>query len=260
MIINPMHPSTCALLIDLNRRFYAEFGAAFAATRRRIQPGVRRALELLPDAFGERWLDLGCGSGSLAAEWLRIGRFSSGRLSSYLGLDFSEPLLAEARQAVEGLPGAERVSFAPADLGGPTWTETLGGDFRGALAFAVLHHIPGKANRERLLSQVRGLLAPGGIFVHSVWQFQHSAKLLARVQPWETAGLREEQLEPGDTLLDWRYALPEQQGQVGLRYVHAFTSAELVELAAVTGFTVREEFESDGQGGRLGLYQVWEVK
>lgn len=254
-MINPMHPSTCALLVDLNRRFYAEFGAAFAATRRRIQPGVRRALERLPDAPGERWLDLGCGSGSLATEWLHTGR-----LSSYLGLDFSGPLLAEARQAVEGLPGAERVSFAPADLGSPAWADGLGGDFRGALAFAVLHHIPGTTNRERLLSQVRGLLAPGGIFVHSVWQFQHSAKLLARVQPWETAGLREEQLEPGDTLLDWRYALPEQQGQVGLRYVHAFTAEELVELAAVTGFTVREEFESDGQGGRLGLYQVWEVQ
>ena len=250
-----MEPEISQRLIDLNRRFYAEFGPAFAATRRRIQPGVRRALDGLPDALGERWVDLGCGSGALAAEWLR-----SGRQSRYLGLDFSGPLLAEARQAVEGLDGAERTAFALADLGSPAWANGLNGEFRGALAFAVLHHLPGKANRERLLSQVRGLLSSGGVFVHSVWQFQHSAKLLARVQSWEEAGFEESQLEPGDTLLDWRYALPGQAEQVGLRYVHAFTRPELEELARATGFAVSSEFESDGQGGRLGLYQVWEVR
>lgn len=211
-------------------------------------------LEGLPDNAGERWLDLGCGSGALAREWLHHGR-----RSSYRGVDFSCPLLAEARQAVEGLQGAEQVSFAQADLSTPAWSDGLGKDFRGVLAFAVLHHLPGKANRERLLGQVHGLLAPGGILVLSIWQFQHSARLLARVQPWELAKLHEEQLEPGDTLLDWRYALPNQEEKTGLRYVHAFTRFELEELAEVTGFALREEFESDGQGGRLGLYQTWQA-
>jgi SAM-dependent methyltransferase len=241
-------------LLEINRRFYSEFGAAFAATRRRIQPGVRRALDLLPDAAGERWLDLGCGGGALAREWLRRRR-----LSSYLGLDFSAPLLAEASQVVAGAGGSERVAFAQADLSNPGWATGLNGGFRGALAFAVLHHLPGKANRERLLRQVHGLLVPRGMFVHSVWQFQRSPKLLSRVQPWDLAGLREEQLEPGDTLLDWRYTLPTQTEQAGLRYVHTFTPAELEDLAAASGFAIRETYESDGQGGRLGLYQVWEA-
>ncbi len=241
-------------LIDLNRRFYTEFGLAFAATRRRIQEGVRRALMDLPDTPGERWVDLGCGSGALAAEWLH-----SGRQSTYLGLDFSRPLLAEARQRVEGHQGVKKTAFAQADLGSSTWADGLNGPFRGALAFAVLHHLPGKTERVKLLTQVRGLLAPGGIFVHSVWQFQFSARLLARVQPWELVGLEESQMEPGDTLLDWRYALPGQAQQVGLRYVHAFTRGELGELAQASGFKVASEFESDGQGGRLGLYQVWET-
>jgi tRNA (uracil-5-)-methyltransferase TRM9 len=254
-----MQPETIHPLIELNRRFYAEFGAAFAATRRRIQEGVRQVLADLPDAPGERWLDLGCGSGALALEWLRRGR-----QSSYLGLDFSGPLLAEARQVVadwEEASGASqgKVAFAMADLGSPNWSTLLTGGFRGALAFAVLHHLPGKAQRALFLRQVRQRLTPGGLFVHSVWQFQYSVRLLARVQPWSLVGLEDGQVEPGDALLDWRYALPGQAEQVGLRYVHAFTRSELVELAAACGFAVLSEFESDGQGGRLGLYQVWQA-
>ncbi|HNT25279.1 MAG TPA: hypothetical protein PKM21_12980, partial [Anaerolineales bacterium] len=57
--------------------------------------------------------------------------------------------------------------------------------------------------------------------------------------------------EPGDYLLDWR------QGGRGLRYVHAFGPAELARLAEQTGFVSLESFYSDGEGGRLGLYQVW---
>lgn len=248
-----MDPETTRRLIELNRGFYEEFGAAFAATRRRIQDGVRRALALLPDSPGERWLDLGCGSGSLAVEWL-----AAGRQSQYHGLDFSSALLAEARAAVQGLPGAQRIAFSQADLGSPGWADGIAGGARGALAFAVLHHLPSQALRERLLAEVNRLLTPGGWFVHSVWQFQHSPRLAARVQPWSLAGIAESALEPGDTLLDWRHSPPGQAGRTGLRYVHLFSPAELSGLAARCGFQVRQEYESDGQGGRLGLYQVWE--
>jgi SAM-dependent methyltransferase len=246
-----MLPHTAARLIELNRRFYHEHGESFAATRRRIQPGVRRVLDRLPDSPGQRWLDLGCGSGALAVEWLRRGR-----RSAYLGLDFSEPLLAEAHRALAGLPGAEQVSFARADLANPDWAATLEVGWSGGLAFAVLHHLPGRALRERVLRQVAALLAPGGLFVYSVWQFQHSPKLLARVQPWSAAGLEAADLEPGDALLDWR--APGQQQGAGLRYVHRFSADELRDLAAQAGLAIVETFESDGQGGRLGLYQVLE--
>jgi tRNA (uracil-5-)-methyltransferase TRM9 len=108
-----------------------------------------------------------------------------------------------------------------------------------------------------VLRQVHGLLEPGGRFIHSEWQFQHSARLMARRLPWGTAGLRDEDLEEGDTLLDWRHALAEQAGQTGLRYVHLFSRAELADLAVQSGFAIEQEFESDGEGSRLGLYQVW---
>jgi hypothetical protein len=96
------------------------------------------------------------------------------------------------------------------------------------------------------------LLVPGGRLFHSEWQFLNSARLRARLQPWERIGLAEDEVEPGDYLMDWRH------GGYGLRYVHHFSTPELADLAAETGFSVKETFLSDGAGGQLGLYQSWE--
>ena len=55
-------------LLEINRRFYQDYAEPFAATRRRIQDGVRQSVQDLPDG---RYLDLGCGSGALARYWTR---------------------------------------------------------------------------------------------------------------------------------------------------------------------------------------------
>ena len=252
-IIWLMNDETTQALLDLNRGFYENFAPSFAATRRRIQPGVRRVLLGLPP--GGDWLDLGCGSGALACEWARCGR-----TGLYWGMDFSAGLLAEAREAVRGetLPPGLAVNFSQASLADPDWDAGLQNRvWDGVLCFAALHHLPGQALRERLLRQVRSRLQPGGFFIHSEWQFQHSARLMARRLPWEEAGLAPGALEPGDTLLDWRQEQADRPGERGLRYVHLFDRAELTALAETCGFRVLEEFESDGEGSRLGLYQIW---
>jgi hypothetical protein len=46
-------------------------------------------------------------------------------------------------------------------------------------------------------------------------------------------------------------------GGRGLRYVHLFDEAELGCLAAEAGLVIADTYLSDGEGGRLGLYQVW---
>ncbi len=105
--------------------------------------------------------------------------------------------------------------------------------------------------RLQLLRAVRALLAPQGRFILSNWQFLNSDKLRARLQPWTRIGLTEEDVDAGDYLLDWR------RGGEGLRYAHQFSEAELAALAAECDFDILETFHSDGEGGRLGLYQVW---
>ena len=84
-----MNSNTAAYLIQINREFYTRFGDPFSATRHRIQPGVRRVLESLKG--DESILDLGCGNGELARELAKRGH-----RGSYLGVDFSIPLLQEA--------------------------------------------------------------------------------------------------------------------------------------------------------------------
>jgi 2-polyprenyl-3-methyl-5-hydroxy-6-metoxy-1,4-benzoquinol methylase len=238
-----MNSSTAAYLIEINRDFYTRFGDSFSATRHRIQPGVRRVLEMLKG--DESILDLGCGNGELARELAKRGH-----RGPYLGVDFSLPLLRDA----ETQPDSFSARFMALDLTqlSVTSIQSSGTDHWSLItAFAVLHHIPSTELRLNILRVVNQLLKRDGLFIHSNWQFLNSQKLKSRIQPWERVKFSESDVDQGDYLLDWR------NGGEGLRYVHHFDEAELEELARASNFQVIDTFYSDGEGGRLGLYQVW---
>lgn len=240
-----MDPATTAALLAVNHQFYQTFAAQFSATRQRIQPGVQRLLPMLIQA--SRILDVGCGNGELARRLLHLG-FGG----EYLGLDFSLGLLEAACQ---DLPEGAAVRFLPADLAQSGWeTGIPPGSFDVAVAFAVLHHLPGLALRQQVLGTLRRLLQPHGRLLLSNWQFLNSPRLRQRIQPWERSGFNPEQLDPDDYLLDWR------SGGSGLRYVHHFSLAELSQLATSCNFEVIESFLSDGENGQTGLYQIWQVR
>ena len=239
-----MNPGTAARLIEINRDFYTRFGDSFSATRHRIQPGVRRVLEMLNG--DESILDLGCGNGELARELAKRGH-----RGSYLGVDFSLPLLRDA----ESIPKSFPVKFIQADLTQLSKEQWIAdsGKWGAVTAFAVLHHIPSDEIRLNILRAVRELLADHGKFFLSNWQFLNSEKLKARIKPWEDAAVQQPDVDAGDYLLDWR------SGGEGLRYVHHFSESELSALAGMSGFVGRDTFYSDGEGGNLGLYQIWET-
>ena len=241
-----MNSATAARLIALNREFYDQFGDSFSATRGRLQPGVMRILATLRG--DESILDLGCGNGEIARQLAKRGHHTP-----YLGLDFSLPLLRAAASIPTGTahPDGFSATFREADLTQPNnWPRSA--DRRSQItAFAVLHHIPGEEMRLNLLHTVHDLLAEDGRFILSNWQFLNSEKLKARVQSWEVVGLSSSDVDAGDYLLDWK------RGGRGLRYAHHFSTDELAGLAGQTSFRVTESFLSDGEGGKLGLYQVW---
>lgn len=258
-----MNAAVAAQLVALNRLFYADFGPSFSATRGRIQPGVRRILSQLHG--DERILDLGCGNGELARTLAERGH-----QGTYTGLDFSLPLLKDAERSpfdrtLRASPEGFTVNFQLADLTASGWDSDpsarlrqsgqalLPSSFNLVFAFAALHHIPGWEMRLGILQKARSLLAPGGRFIHSEWQFLNSEKLKGRIQPWERANLSAADVDPGDALLDWR-----SDGN-GLRYAHHFSEQELLDLAAASGFSVVESFLSDGTGGQLSLYQRWDM-
>ncbi len=239
-----MDLNAAARLIALNRRFYQTFSADFAQTRERLQPGATRiASRIPPDA---RLLDLGCGSGPLA-KYLLSER--SPRL--YLGLDLSLRLLEYARGGIARK--GEEARFVCADLSAGALPLRSSERFGWAFLFAVLHHLPGEALRLRTCREVHRLLVPGGRLALSNWQFSRSERLRRRIVPWEDIGLSANDVDPGDALLDWR------RGGRGLRYVHQIDEAERLRLCERAGFREVEYFASDGEGGNLSDYAVWEA-
>ena len=227
-------------LIELNRKFYDQFGASFSATRQRLQPGVKKIIATIQ--ADDSVLDLGCGNGFFLREL-----HNSGNQAALLGVDFSLPMLHEAESTPE-------VGFLAADITNLASVrgrlETANG-WNVITMFAALHHIPSNEIRLDILRTVKSLLAPEGRFILSNWQFLNSDKLKARIQPWSRVGLSDSNVDDGDYLLDWR------SGGEGLRYAHQFSAEELLGLAEQVQMKVEAGFLSDGENGRLGLYQVW---
>jgi SAM-dependent methyltransferase len=242
-----VNSDTAAHLLALNRDFYDRFGKSFSLTRHRLQPGVKKIMKALRG--DESVLDLGCGNGQFLLELSERGH-----RGPLLGVDFSLPLLGEA----QGRSHKASMEFREMDV--TRLSDHLeifidpvapAGGWEVITLFAVLHHIPSSGLRTALLQVVRRLIKDNGRVILSNWQFLHSARLRSRIQPWERAGLSKAEVDEGDYLLDWR------SGGKGLRYVHHFSAEELSGLAAQAGMRVSESFLSDGENGRLGLYQIW---
>lgn len=227
-------------LIQLNHKFYQQFGDSFSATRQRLQPGVRKILETIKD--DESVLDLGCGNGHFLNEL-----FESGHPAPLLGVDFSLPLLRDAGSSL----GVEFREIQLNQLSVNSEQLLITDNWSLITCFATLHHIPSNEIRLDILKTVKKLLKPNGKFILSNWQFLNSEKLKSRIQDWSKAGLAKDDVDENDYLLDWR------SGGEGLRYVHHFSTNELLELANQVEMQVEAEFLSDGENGKLGLYQVW---
>jgi tRNA (uracil-5-)-methyltransferase TRM9 len=236
-----MRQETIDRLLALNQEFYQSFAAPFSETRGRIQPGVLQVIRDLPEDASI--LDVGCGNGTLASKLSELGH-----RGPYVGLDAIPELLMIARENCSH-PNA---SFLERDIAKSNWVSCLPGPFDRIYAFSVVHHLPGQSLREQIFGTFHRLLHPEGRLIFSVWNFLASHRLRGRVLPWDRVDLDHEDLDPGDYLLDWR------RGGLGLRYVHVFEPDELAEIANRTGFKIFETYHSDGEGGKLGYYQVWQ--
>lgn len=235
-----MNSDIAKQLIELNHKFYEQFGHSFSVTRQHLQPGVKKILETIKE--DESVLDLGCGNGHFLHAIQKRGH-----KQTLLGVDFSLPLLRDA----ESTRGVE---FREVDLSKlSVFSDQLlaHGQWDVITMFATLHHIPSNKIRLDILKTVKKLLKPNGRFILSNWQFLNSEKLKSRIQDWNKVGLTNQDVDKNDYLLDWR------SGGDGLRYAHHFSGEELQTLANQVDLKVEAEFLSDGENGKLGLYQIW---
>ncbi len=223
-------------LMALNQEFYDAQADSFSGSRVSPQPGFARLLPYLPQPC-ERFLDVGCGNGRFA-QFLQ----AQNRIGEFVGIDFSEELLADAAKNAVG-------TFHQRNLLQPDCLAGLG-QFPAIACLAVMHHLPGKANRLRLLQEIKNHLPENGRLLISNWQFMDSPRQRRKVQDWAAVGLTAADVEPNDYLLAW------QRGGFALRYACHIDATETAELAQAAGFSILEQFRSDGKEGNLSLYTV----
>ncbi len=144
-------------------------------------------LEQVPPGVG-RVLDLGTGSGRL------LGRLLPGRPGMEgVGLDFSAPMLAAAR---ERFAAEERIELVEHDLGLPL--PELG-RFDAVVSSFAIHHLEHE-RKQALYAEAFELLEPGGVFAN----FEHVASATQRLHLafFEAIGEPIENEDPSDRTLD----------------------------------------------------------
>ncbi len=249
-----MKDSTARALNALNRRFYSEIAHEFSATRERPWAGWQRITALLRSESLDtaRWLvlDAGCGNG-------RFGHFLAQELNRplhYIGLDFCPELLAEARRRLVNCPGIE-CELRECDLLENRWSESLRERCQLTAAFGIFHHVPGAAQRARLLRALASTLAPGGLLTFSLWLRHAGEHLRPKHAPWNEEPARggdtidPADLETGDTLLRWGRG-------PSLRYCHFADETEVEQLSRALAFESVDQFRADGVSGDWNHYSI----
>lgn len=238
----------------LNRAFYRARADDFAATRDHPWPGWDRLP--LPAAAGVpgalRVLDVGCGNARLATAL----RTRIGHGFAYTGIDESAPMLRHARAALDRTDDVAAELLAIDVLARDPDDTLPDGPFDLVVAFGLLHHVPGRASRARLLACLADRVAPGGVLAFTAWQFADRPRFAGRIVPWregagpEGSALDPQAVEPGDHLVAFG------EDREPLRYCHHCDDAELDALAGALPLLPLERYVADGRSGDLNHYVV----
>ncbi len=124
------------------------------------QIGVMMAIIKTRNHPVEKFLDLGCGDGILGAAILGAYPNSRGVL-----VDFSEPMLAQAREQLKDY--VDQLVFENLDYGDPDWIAKMRKEnpFDVIVSGYSIHHQP-DARKRSIYAEIFSLLKPGGWFIN----------------------------------------------------------------------------------------------
>lgn len=206
-------------LIKLTQKGYNQIAAQFSQTRNYLWKDLEIFNEYIKK--GDKILDVGCGNG-------RFLDFLKDKKIEYLGIDYSENLIKQARERcpdknflVENFlekrekKGEKRVKY---DV---------------IVALAVLNHIPNKKLQLKFLENLKQNLKPNGYILMTNWNlfnFKNKKNI------WRSFS---EFLRLGGRLTTWKSG-----NKSGNLFYYAFTLRKLKKLAKKVGFKVEHNFYS----------------
>jgi tRNA (cmo5U34)-methyltransferase len=137
---------------------YLSYRAAIPMAQEQI--GVMMSILKSREQPVKTFLDLGCGDGILGATLL--GEYPA---AHGVFLDFSEPMLVQARQQLTEY--TDQMAFENLDYGDPAWMKKMKtyAPFDAIVSGYSIHHQPDSRKRQ-LYEEIFSLLEPGGWFIN----------------------------------------------------------------------------------------------
>jgi len=180
--------------------------------------------------------DIGCGNGVVIPELLRKG------IKKYYGLDISSKLIAIAKKKYSSEIKKGKVEFKVGDALKLPYPKNK---FDLVISFAVMHHLPGKENHLKFLTEVKRVLKPGGKAIILNWNLLNE-KVAKRFNIKESMELcLNKGYNERDVYVGWK-ATP---GKNIMRFIHVFTNDEMKVLSKQVCFS-KIKIDNYGQLGK----------
>jgi len=241
-----MDNKTVKQLNEVNRQFYLSTSKYFNKSRQYYWQGWEKLISCLSNRQADlqgstlKVLDVGCGNG-------RLGKFLKERLKKidYVGIDENKYLLNQAKKTLSEVKLIEKNVL-------DDWE--LKDKFDLIAIIGLLHHIPGKENRLKILKRAKKLLSKDGVIILTIWQFNKLKRMKRKIVSWkEFIKLSKKevdlsQLEEGDTIIDWK------RGPRAFRYCHLMDGKELKWLVKKLEMKIEQDFVSDSKQGQGNRY------
>ena len=257
-----MDRETILTLNRINLKFYQDHASEFSAARSQPWPGWNRLEPLLRQAWPPQRrlsvLDVGCGNA-------RFAQFLHDRLElpfSYLGIDASSALLEHAQDRLRRLQELRPTLLSDCqvrrfDLVSGDAEEALpAGAFDLLVVFGLMHHVPGRETRAKLLTTLARGLGRAGTFIVTFWQFGAHERFQKKFRSWKSFNqasrrpLDLAQLEAGDQLVSWG------EDPAAQRYCHFVSPEEAQLLLSNLKLRCLDAFSADGNTGDLNQYYL----
>lgn len=232
-----MKPKTQKIL-DQVQNVYNQISRSFSDTRGKSWQGFGGFNKYTKD--GDRVLDLGCGNG-------RMADIFNEQAIDYLGIDNSSELIKLAQARFTNQPNYK---FEVGDALTFSYQEK----FNLVLMIAVLHHVPTRELRLRVLKNIYNSLKPGGRLVISNWNLWQVIGGRKRWRYYAYIFNYADKLKRGvwqlsDAFVPWKPLAGDN-----LRYVHSFKRGELARLLKAAGFVI-EKINFETKNGELS--DIW---